>query len=160
MWTIAYIALIVVVNWLFVALPYFETPFGSWTVANLVVGFVFILRDMAQRELGARVLIATAFAGLLTYLTVDPAVALASVTAFMASEIADWGVYTATRKPLGERILYSSAVSTPLDTAIFQHMIGILTPAAFFLETLSKMAASVAVWWLLRQREKAAKARP
>jgi uncharacterized PurR-regulated membrane protein YhhQ (DUF165 family) len=156
MWTVAYVASIVLVNWLFVALPYFETPLGAWTVANLIVGFVFILRDMSQRELGNKVLIATAFAGLLTYLTVDPGVALASVTAFMVSEIADWGVYTATRKPLAERILWSSAVATPLDTIIFQHMIGILTPAAFLLETVSKMAAAVAVWWLLRQRAKPA----
>ncbi|MFO1089489.1 MAG: hypothetical protein U1E46_07885 [Hyphomicrobiales bacterium] len=155
-WTASYIASIVLVNWLFVALPYFHTPLGDWTVANLVVGFVFVLRDMAQRELGNNVLAATAFAGLLTYLTVDPSVALASVTAFMVSEVMDWGVYTITKRPLGERILWSSAVATPLDTIIFQHMIGILTPAAFFLETTSKMVASVVIWWWLRQRRTAA----
>ncbi len=151
-WTVPYIASIVLVNWLFVTLPMVPTPWGDWTFANIVVGFVFILRDMAQRQLGHYVLLATALGGLLTWLTVDPSVALASVTAFIIAEMADWAVYSFTKRPLHERILWSSALSAPLDTIVFQHMIGILTPAAFSMETTSKMLGAIAVWLVLRRR--------
>jgi uncharacterized PurR-regulated membrane protein YhhQ (DUF165 family) len=151
-WTIPYIGSIVLVNWLFVTLPMVPTPWGDWTFANIVVGFVFILRDLAQRQLGHYVLIATAIGGLLTWLTVDPTVALASVSAFIIAEMADWAVYSFTRRPLHERILWSSALAAPLDTIVFQHMIDILTPAAFSLEAASKMLGAVAVWLVLRRR--------
>jgi queuosine precursor transporter len=151
-WTIPYIGSIVLVNWLFVTLPMVPTPWGDWTFANIVVGFVFILRDLAQRQLGHYVLIATAIGGLLTWITVDPSVALASVTAFMVAELADWAVYSFTKRPLHERILWSSALAAPLDTIVFQHMIDILTPAAFSLEAASKMLGAVAVWLVLRRR--------
>ena len=151
-WTIPYIASIVAVNWLFVVLPMVPTPWGDWTFANIVVGFVFILRDLAQRQVGHYVLIATALGGLLTWLMVDPTVALASVTAFMIAEMADWAVYSFTKRPLHERILWSSAVSAPLDTIVFQHMINILTPAAFALEASAKMIGAIVVWYMLRRR--------
>jgi len=35
---------------------------------------------------------------------------------------------------------------------VFQHMIGILTPAAFSMETTSKMLGAIAVWLVLRRR--------
>ena len=47
MWVAAYIFSIVVVNWLFIALPIVETPLGVWPPASLIVGFVLILRDLA-----------------------------------------------------------------------------------------------------------------
>ena len=158
MWVAAYIASIVVVNWLFVTLPFIPTPWGDWTPANIIVGFVFILRDMAQRQLGHKVMLATATAGAITYFTVDPTVALASVTAFLISETADWAVYSFTKRPLAERILWSSALSAPLDTLVFQHMINILTPAAFSLETVSKMIGAIIVWAWLRRRSQGASA--
>lgn len=155
-WTVPYVGSIVLVNWLFVALPMVPTPWGNWTVANIVVGFVFILRDLAQRQLGHYVLGATALGGFLTWLTVAPEVALASVTAFIVAEMADWAVYSFTRRPLHERILWSSALSAPLDTIVFQHMIAILTPAAFTLETASKMLGAIVVWLVLRRQARIA----
>jgi queuosine precursor transporter len=119
-----------------------ETPFGAWPPASLIVGFVLILRDMAQREVGHYVLIAMLAAGVITYVMVDPFIAVASVSAFLVSETADWIVYTVTKRPLRDRILASSAVSSPLDSVVFLGLIGFLSPASFILQTLSKFAGA------------------
>ena len=152
MWVAGYVAAIVLVNWLFAALPMVETPLGAWPPASLIVGFVLILRDMAQREVGHYVLIAMLAAGVITYFMVDPFIALASVSAFLVSETADWIVYTVTRRPLRDRILASSAVSSPLDSVVFLGLIGFLSPASFVLQTLSKFAGALVIWGILRHR--------
>ena len=152
MWVAAYMAAIVLVNWLFDVLPIMETPFGAWPPASVIVGFVLILRDMAQREVGHYVLIAMLAAGVITYVMVDPFIAVASVSAFLVSETADWIVYTVTKRPLRDRILASSAVSSPLDSVVFLGLIGILSPASFILQTLSKFAGALVVWGILRHR--------
>jgi uncharacterized PurR-regulated membrane protein YhhQ (DUF165 family) len=118
----------------------------------LVVGFVFVLRDYAQREIGHKVLVATLVAGLITYSMVDPTIAMASVTAFVISEMADWAIYSFTRRPLQSRILISSLVAVPLDTIVFQHLAGYLSPAAFTTEVLSKALGVAVVWYLLKLR--------
>jgi hypothetical protein len=152
MWVAAYIAAIVLVNWLFDALPIIETPLGAWPPASIIVGFVLILRDLAQREVGHYVLIAMLAAGVITYVMVDPFIAIASVSAFLVSETADWIVYTLTKRPLRDRILASSAVSSPLDSVVFLGLIGFLSPASFILQTLSKFAGALVIWGILRHR--------
>ncbi|MGA7267932.1 MAG: hypothetical protein WBX21_09240, partial [Aestuariivirga sp.] len=122
MWVAVYVASIVVVNWMFTAIAPWSTPFGDLYLANIVVGAVFVLRDYAQREVGHYVLTFTAVAGAITYVMVDPAIAIASVTAFMLSEMADWAVYSFTKKPIQERILISSLFAVPLDTLAFQYL--------------------------------------
>src|SRR5688500_16149828 len=103
-WVVVYIISIVLVNWLFVAVAPWPTVFGDLYLANLVVGFVFVLRDYGQREIGHKILLATLVAGIITYFMVDPAVALASITAFILSEMTDWAIYSFTRRPLQQRI--------------------------------------------------------
>jgi uncharacterized PurR-regulated membrane protein YhhQ (DUF165 family) len=152
MWVAAYVAAIVLVNWLFEVLPIVETPLGAWPPASLVVGFVLILRDIAQREVGHYVLIAMLAAGVVTYVMVDPFIAFASVAAFLVSETADWLVYTLTKRPLRDRILVSSAISSPLDSVVFLGLIGFLSPASFILQSLSKFAGAVVTWAVLRHR--------
>lgn len=152
MWVAGYVAAIILVNWLFAALPMVETPLGAWPPASLIVGFVLILRDMAQREVGHSVLIAMLAAGVITYVMVDPFIAVASVSAFLVSETADWIVYTVTRRPLRDRILASSAVSSPLDSVVFLGFIGFLSPASFILQTLSKFVGALVIWGVLRHR--------
>ncbi|HQX85763.1 MAG TPA: hypothetical protein PKV23_09765, partial [Aestuariivirga sp.] len=78
MWVALYIAAIVLVNWLFTAVAPWSTVLSDLYLANVVVGFVFVLRDYAQREVGHKVLLATLFAGIATYVMVDPAIAIAS----------------------------------------------------------------------------------
>jgi uncharacterized PurR-regulated membrane protein YhhQ (DUF165 family) len=152
MWVAVYIAAIVLVNWLFLAVEPWPTAMGDLYLANLVVGFVFVLRDYGQRQVGHRILLATLVAGVITYFMVDPAIALASITAFALSETTDWAVYSFTRRPLQQRILLSSLVSVPLDTLAFQYLANYLTPAAFTTEVLSKALGVVIVWYLLRMR--------
>jgi queuosine precursor transporter len=152
MWVAAYMLAIVLVNWLFDVLPVIETPVGVWPPASVIVGFVLILRDLAQREVGHYVLLAMLAAGVITYVMVDPFIAIASVSAFLVSETADWIVYTVTKRPLRDRILASSAVSSPLDSVVFLGLIGFLSPASFVLQSLSKFAGALVIWGILRHR--------
>ena len=154
MWTALYVVLIVAVNWMFTAIAPWPTPLGDLYLANIVVGFVFVLRDYAQREVGHNVLFATAAAGVLTWFMVDPAIAVASISAFILAEMADWAIYSFTKRPLSQRILYSSLIAVPLDTLAFQYLAGYLTPAAFSMEMLSKALGVVLVWYLLRLRDR------
>ena len=156
----AYIAFIVLVNWLFVPENLIEgvtqwsttTWMGTLYLANVIVGFVFVLRDYAQREIGHKVLLATAFAGLPVYLLAGPGLAAASLIAFALSEMTDWTVYSFTRRPLQNRILLSSLFSVPVDTLAFQHLAGYLTPAAFVTEVVSKAIGVAIIWYLLKLR--------
>lgn len=154
MWTALYVAAIVAVNWLFMTVAPWSTPLGDLYLANIVVGFVFVLRDYAQRELKHFVLLATAAAGVLTWFMVDPAIAVASVGAFMLSETADWAIYSFTKRPLSQRILISSLFALPLDTLAFQYLANYLTPAAFAIEVASKAIGVMIVWYLLRARDR------
>ena len=113
MWVALYVAAIVAVNWMFTAIAPWSTPLGDLYLANVVVGFIFVLRDYAQREVGHYILFATAAAGVLTWYMVDPVIAAASITAFILSETADWGVYSFLRRPLSQRILISSMIAVP-----------------------------------------------
>ena len=154
MWTVLYIAAIVLVNWMFTAIAPWPTPLGDLYLANVVVGFIFVLRDYAQRETGHYILFATAAGGALTWFMVDPAIAVASITAFVLSETADWAVYSFLRRPLSQRILISSMIALPLDTCAVQYLAGYLTPAAFATEIVSKALGVVLVWYLLRLRDR------
>jgi queuosine precursor transporter len=152
MWVVVYIVSIVLVNWLFVAVAPWPTVFGDLYLANLVVGFVFVLRDYGQRQVGHKILLATLVAGIITFFMVDKAIALASITAFILSEMTDWAIYSFTKRPLQQRILLSSLVAVPLDTLAFQYLANYLTPAAFTTEVLSKALGVFIVWYLLKLR--------
>jgi uncharacterized PurR-regulated membrane protein YhhQ (DUF165 family) len=116
---LAYVASIVAVNWAFTLLPPL-TIFGAQVPsATILVGVIFILRDFAQRAIGHGVLLAMGAGSALSYLLAGPEVALASGAAFAASELVDWAVYSFTRRPFGQRILASSLLGTPVDSALF-----------------------------------------
>lgn len=145
-WPIAYLALIVCINIGFSHLELMQTPLGKLAPMTFFVGFVFILRDYAQRQIGHWILIYMVAALALSYWMADPFVALASAAAFAASEFIDWAVYTATKKPLRERVIYSSLAGVPVDSAIFLALIGHLTFSGFALMCAVKFLALV---WIL-----------
>ena len=151
-WTTAYIAAVVGINWLFVVVPMVPILGTMFPPVMLIVGFVFVFRDFAQREIGHWVIIAMLVAGGISYFMSAPVVALASVTAFLISETIDWAVYTFTRKPLSQRILYSSAVSVPVDTFVFLQLVGFFDWTAFALVSIAKMVGALVFWWILRNR--------
>ena len=152
--TALYIALIVLVNWGFTVVPLVEMPGGEkWPPMSLVVGLIFVARDYAQREIGHRVIVAMLLAAALSYVMASPFVAVASLSAFLISEFADWAVYSYTRRPFAQRVLLSSLIGTPLDSVVFLAIIGHLSVAGVAAMTISKMLGAMAVWWLVRRRE-------
>ena len=147
--TIAYIVSIVAVNIGFVYIPPVPLLGEMFPPMSLIVGLIFIARDFAQKEIGHKVLGAMAVGAVLSYLMADPFVAIASVIAFAISEMVDWGVYTYTKRPLRDRILLSSALGTPVDSAVFLLILGFFSPLGFLLMTLAKMLTAVILWWRL-----------
>jgi hypothetical protein len=148
--TIAYIVSIVAVNIGFVYIPPVPLLGEMFPPMSLIVGLIFIARDFAQREIGHKVLGAMAIGAILSYFMADPFVAIASVIAFAISEMVDWGVYTYTKRPLRDRILLSSALGTPVDSAVFLLILGFFSPLGFLLMTLAKMLTAVILWWRLK----------
>jgi len=146
---IAYIASVVLINFAFSAAPHLDVIWSAWG------GLVFILRDMVQTRFGHGAIVAMIAALLLSYFTSEPAIALASATAFALSECIDWLVFSITRRPLHDRLWISSALSIPLDTLIFFGLIGALTPGVILTALGSKFAGVTCVWlamaWRLRK---------
>jgi len=152
--TALYVGLIVAVNYAFTVVPLVKLPDGTmWPPVALLVGFVFVARDFAQREVGHKVLLAMLVGVGISYVMADPFVATASAAAFLISELVDWAVYSFTGKTLSQRILLSSLLGTPVDSAIFLGMLGLLSPVGILAMTTSKMLGAVIVWWLIRKRE-------
>ena len=118
-YTLAYIVLIVVVNYGFSVVPLIPFMGEMFPIMSLVVGLIFVSRDFAQREIGHRVILAMIVAAGISYVMADPFVAIASLAAFTFSELADWTIYTFTKKEFKQRVLISSAVATPVDSVIF-----------------------------------------
>lgn len=154
--TFLYVLSIVLVNYGFVKIPPIEVFAGTfWPPMSLLVGFIFVIRDFSQREIGHYVLVAMLLGAGISWFMASPQVAMASAVAFMISELVDWLVYTVTKRPLSERILYSSILGTPVDSVIFLGMIGFLSPIALIIQVLSKIFGALIVWWGLRRREQA-----
>ena len=96
-----------------------------------------------------------AAAALATYLAAGPEVAKASVTAFIVSEMADWATYSLTRRPMAQRIVLSSFISGPVDTAVFFSALGILDAHSLFVGIMVKMLGTVVVVSVLAVRKEA-----
>ncbi len=152
LWSIAYILSVLGVN-----LAFSWAPDLNW-LWSIAVGSIFVTRDFTQRRIGHWVFGPMAIGLLLSYMLADPFVALASTVAFAVSESMDWLVYTATKRPLADRVLWSCAASAPLDSAIFLGMIGAFGWTAFGLQVASKMVAALVVWCGLRAAPRWARA--
>lgn len=142
-----YIASVVLVNILFSVVPMITTPIGLLSPVAVVVGFTFIIRDFAQRKSGHSVLIAMCIATVLSYIMADPYVATASALAFGISELADYAVYTYSKTDFKRRILYSSLISTPVDTVVFLYIISAFTWGTVALMIAAKLVAVAIVWF-------------
>lgn len=142
----AYIASVVIVNFAFSYLPIINVAGAMVPSTAFLVGIVFVFRDFAQRQIGHHVLVAMLAACVISYFLADPAVAIASLVAFAVSETADWAVYSFTKRPFHQRILLSSFISTPIDTAVFLGLIGFFSVQAVLLVSLAKLVAAVVVY--------------
>lgn len=150
-----YIALIVGVNFAFTVTPLIPLPNGEmWAPLSLIVGFIFVVRDYAQRRVGHHVLWGMLVGCVVSWFMASPRLALASAAAFAVGELGDWAVYTFTHRSFSQRILISSLVGAPLDSIVFLGMIGLATPWSVITMSLSKLAGSLLVFWLVRRRER------
>jgi uncharacterized PurR-regulated membrane protein YhhQ (DUF165 family) len=157
--TLAYVVLIVFINSLFCNVPEVSVFAHSFSPADIAVGFIYIFRDFAQREIRSYVLFAMLLGGVLSYLFAESAVATASLCAFFVGEIIDWLIFTWTRKPLSQRLLWSALCSSPLDSLVFLSIAGHLQWLDLILMTLMKFCGVFVVWlsWQLRANRMARK---
>ncbi len=124
----------------------------------LLVGVALVLRDLVQRRLGITwAMAAIAVGGLLSALFSPPALVVASVAAFLISELADLAVFT----PLQQRGLIvaamtSSLVGLAVDSVVFLWLaFGSLQylPGQIVGKALMVFAALPALYWL-RNRDR------
>lgn len=98
-------------------------PVGFGLVAPAAVYFVgvaFVLRDMVQERHGKNACYYLIVAGSLLSAFVNPAIAVASATAFFASELIDLNIYTRLRsRGVLKASFASNTVGAIVDSAIF-----------------------------------------
>lgn len=118
---------------------------------SIIVGVVFLARDVAQQRIGHHVLWLMLAGVLLSYFLASPVVAIASASAFALSEGVDWLVYTFTKRPFHDRLLLSSAVAVPIDSIVFLAGVGALSLGLVATQIASKMLAALVTYALLRR---------
>lgn len=149
-----YIAAIYFVNWGFSFVPPVDLGFGSFSPMAIVVGAIFVIRDYAQRSVGHWVLLAMVIGCIISYLMADPFVAIASAASFCISELVDWLNYTLLKKPFYERVLISSIIATPVDTAVFLFLIDLAEPLTFVMMVVCKLVAAFAIYFYGTRKNK------
>lgn len=90
----------------------------------LLIGAALVLRDAVHRLLGWRWAVSAIFIGAaMSFQFSTPALVVASVAAFVLSELADFAVYTPLqRKRLVLAVVASGAVGAVVDSAVFLWM--------------------------------------
>ena len=156
--TLTYIAAIPLTNWLFGFIGVLPIPGTGYVFHPLsfLVGFWLVLRDLAHREIGDRMIIAPVLLGMgISFATSDPRIATASALAFLASEVVDYVVYRFSNRPIAQRILLSSAASVPVDSVLFSGLafgLASINPVTFTVMMMAKMAGAAVVAWALWRR--------
>lgn len=160
-YTAIYILLIPLINWSIQYIPIYDLPGGmQFSPIMLVIGFVFVVRDFAQREVGKwGIWGAMAVAAALTYMMAPAVMATVSLIAFLCGETADWITYTFTKKPLWQRIWISSLVAVPIDSVVVLIGIQMALPGLLGWNSLgvliaSKMVGAALVSYLVWRRDR------
>jgi uncharacterized PurR-regulated membrane protein YhhQ (DUF165 family) len=153
-YNIAYIILIVLLNTLFAFIPLMQIFGAEVSPMDWTVGVVYVLRDFAQRELQHKVIFAMLIGSILSYGLAGKAMAIASMSAFLIAEFIDWSVYTFTRRPLSQRILWSASLSAPIDSSVFLLIIKQFNWLAVLILSLAKIVGVLMVWYGWRTRKR------
>jgi queuosine precursor transporter len=130
----------------------------------LMIGLALVLRDLVQRRLGKMWAVGAIFAGAsLSGFVAPAALVVASVSAFLLSELADFAVYTPLQKKrLILAVFASSAVGLVIDSILFLYL------AFGSLDYLSGQVVGKAwmvllavpfIWWI-RERDNKLKLQP
>jgi uncharacterized PurR-regulated membrane protein YhhQ (DUF165 family) len=146
--TSAYIILIILINNIFVYAPYIMVRGSLISSGDIVVGVVYILRDFVQREIQHYVILAMLVGCVCSYWLAQKEIAVASLAAFTIGEMIDWGIFTYTRKPLSQRLLWSAGISAPIDSVVFLYMTGMLNGAGLVALVLGKFIGILGLWYL------------
>ena len=87
----------------------------------LMIGLALVLRDVVQRRLGSAIGLAAIAVGALISAAIAPAaLVVASTTAFLLSELADFAIYTPLqRSRFVAAVALSSVVGLVVDSAVF-----------------------------------------
>jgi uncharacterized PurR-regulated membrane protein YhhQ (DUF165 family) len=129
-----YIATIPAANWMIGSIGTFCIPDGPCMIpvgfgmtapsGVLMVGAALVLRDQVQEHLGVKWALGGILIGaILSYLLADPFIALASILAFGASELVDFGAYTYVRKyGRALAVAVSGLVGAVMDSIVFLYI--------------------------------------
>ena len=121
LYALAYVATIFAANWAIVAFGPVPVGFGLMAPAGVYfAGLAFTLRDLTQEALGTRVVLGAILVGAALSAGLSGELAVASGTAFLVSELADFAVYTPLRRRnwLGA-VALSNTVGLVVDSALF-----------------------------------------
>jgi queuosine precursor transporter len=119
---VAYVGTIAAANWAVQHYGVVPVGFGLAAPAGVyAAGLAFTLRDLTQDTLGKVAVLGAIAAGALLSAAVSTGrLALASATAFLVSEILDFGIYTPLRKRGWLRaVTLSNLVGLAADSALF-----------------------------------------
>jgi len=123
----------------------------------LMIGVALVLRDLIQRRLGKKWTIGAIVAGaILSALIAPPALVIASATAFLLSEFADFAIYT----PLQEKrlvlaVFLSGIVGLVVDSIVFLQLAfgGLDYLTAQIVGKAWMILLALPFIWILRQRD-------
>lgn len=156
-WFACYILTIAAANAAIAAFGLVPVGFGLMAPAGVVfAGLALTCRDFTQEALGRRWSVAAILVGAAFSWLISPAFALASATAFLVSELADYAAY----QPLRERnwlaaVAASNTAGLVVDSALFLWLaFGSLEfLAGQVWAKLMVTVATVAVLWMVRRRQ-------
>ena len=154
--TLSYIGCILFLNILLVRLPLIHSFGEQFSPADVLVGIIYIVRDFAQREIKHYIIIAMLIGAALSYVFSTPSIALASLFSFISGEMLDWLIFSFTQKPLSQRLLLSSIISTPIDSLVFLLIAKRLSWLPFIIMSSGKIIGVIILWmfWIWRQNRK------
>lgn len=117
----AYLACIIGANWALAHWGIVPIGFGMAAPAGVyLAGFTFGLRDAVQEDAGRVWVAALIVAGAAVSWWIEPVFAVASGTAFLLSEFADFAIYTPLRKRRWVvAVVASNAVGSIVDSLLF-----------------------------------------
>ncbi len=167
LWLVSFATCIPAANWLIQHVGTFCVPGGPCLIpvapgltapsGVLMIGLALVLRDLVQRRLGLGwALGAIGIGAMLSAVFSPPALVVASVAAFLFSELADLAVYTPLQKRgLVLAVIASSLAGLVIDSIVFlylafgslDHLFGQIVGKAWMV-----LAALPVIWWL-RSRE-------
>jgi len=152
--TLTYLIFIILINTAYPIFPFYNIAGAPFSSGDMMVGMIYVLRDFAQREAKHYVILAMLFGAAVSYFLADKTMAIASVAAFTVAETIDWAIFTFTRKPLSERLLWSSCISAPIDSMVFLAIMGPFNLAGILVLCASKTLGVLLLWYVWRKRDR------